>query len=302
MKILVTGANGLLGQKLVGLLSSNTENEIIATGKGIQRIPPGGFSYLDVDLTNKNDVDQLITQTKPDSIIHCAAMTQVDICETNRDACWEINVAATAHLLKAAEPTNAYFQYISTDFIFNGENGPYAEEDTTNPVNYYGESKLEAERLVLASSLSTSIIRTVLVYGVGYDLSRSNLVLWVKKSLESGKAIKVVNDQVRTPTLVEDLAIGCQKVLEIQATGVFHISGAQTFTPYEIALEVADFFHLDKKLITPVTASTFKEVGKRPPKTGFVIEKAKKMIGFAPKDLKQGLAIISNQLGQSSPV
>jgi len=156
---------------------------------------------------------------------------------------------------------------------------------------------LEAERLVLASSLCTSIIRTVLVYGVGYDLSRSNLVLWVKKSLESGKAIKVVNDQVRTPTLVEDLAIGCQNVLETQTKGIFHISGAQTFTPYEIALEVAGFFQLDKKLISPVTADTFKEVGKRPPKTGFVIERAKNILGFTPRSLKEGLSFISNQLG-----
>ena len=110
MKILITGANGLLGQKLVNLLTLNTKNQIIATGKGVQRIPLGDYSYLDVDLTKKDEVDQLISRIKPDSIIHCAAMTQVDICETNREACWETNVAATDHLLKAAQPINAYFQ------------------------------------------------------------------------------------------------------------------------------------------------------------------------------------------------
>jgi dTDP-4-dehydrorhamnose reductase len=296
LKILITGANGLLGQKLINLLSTNPDLKIIATGRGPQRIPPGSYSYFQVNLTNEGEINTLVLSTQPNVIIHCAAMTQVDICETNKKACWEANVDATKHLLLAAQSINAYFQYISTDFIFNGQEGPYRETDAPSPVNYYGESKLAAERLVLASGLTSSIIRTVLVYGVGYDLSRSNLVLWVKKSLAQGKAIKVVSDQVRTPTLVEDLALGCQKAVEQKAEGIFHISGSETFTPYQIALEVADFFHLAKSLITPVTASTFKEVGTRPPKTGFFIDKAKAELGFAPRTIREGLSLVEGQL------
>ena len=295
MRVLITGANGLLGQKLVSLLSGMDEIIMIATGRGPNRNPAGSYSYLSADLTNEHAVQKLITNSQPDVIIHCGAMTQVDECELHPDQCWQANVTATGYLVAAAETVNAYFLYVSTDFVFDGENGPYAENALPNPISHYGHSKLEAESLVSKSGLKASIVRTVLVYGVAHDPSRSNIVLWVKKNLEQNKPIKVVNDQWRTPTLAEDLAIGCWLVAKSQHQGIFHLSGEEMVTPYALAIQVADFFQLDQSLITAVDASTFTQPGKRPPRTGFIIEKAKG-IGFQPKSIAEGLAIVESQL------
>ena len=138
----------------------------------------------------------------------------------------------------------------------------------------------------------------MLVYGVSEDMSRSNIVLWVKKSLEEGKQIQVVNDQWRTPTLAEDLAQACELALKKNATGIFHISGEEMMTPLDIARQTAQFFGLDASLIKPADSSTFTQPARRPPKTGFVITKAKTQLGYQPHSFTQGLALIRDQLAK----
>jgi dTDP-4-dehydrorhamnose reductase len=165
-----------------------------------------------------------------------------------------------------------------------------------NPVNYYGESKLAAEKAIINSTISWAILRTVLVFGVTPDMSRSNIVLWVKKSLEEGKTIHVVNDQWRTPTLAEDLAMGCFLAAQKKATGIYHISGEEMITPYEIAKQTAEYFNLDKSLIKLTDSKQFRQPAARPPKTGFIISKAKKELGYQPHTFKEGLAVLASQL------
>lgn len=295
-KILVTGANGLLGQKLIFLLSSLQGVEVIATGRGPERIDFKEGSYLDIDLSDRDKVLAHVLKAAPTHIIHAAAMTQVDNCETEREKCRLNNVVASENLIEAAKELGTYFQYISTDFIFDGTGGPYIEEGQPNPVNYYGESKLEVERILASSELEYSIVRTVLVYGVAQDLSRSNIVLWTKNKLESGEKIRVVNDQWRSPTLVEDLAIGCKLIIDKKATGIYHIAGNEYLTPYDIALKIANIFHLDESLISPTNAAEFKEVATRPLKTGFDISKARHDLGYEPVTLEQGLKLVKEQL------
>ncbi len=296
MKILVTGANGLLGQKLVSLLQEKENIELIATarGKSVQTITHGTFHSLDV--TDKHQVDTLFSATKPDVIIHTAAMTQVDDCETKRDACMLNNVTAVKHLIEACSKNGVHLVHVSTDFIFDGTHGPLDETAEPNPVNFYGESKLAAEKLIQASNISWSILRTVLVYGVTNDMTRSNIVLWVKKSLEEGKTISVVNDQWRTPTLAEDLAQGCYLAAVKKATGVFNISGKDFMTPFDIATQTATFFRLDPSLIQPTDSTKFRQPARRPMKTGFIIDKAKKELGYEPHSFLEGLEILSKQL------
>ncbi len=296
MRVLITGGNGLLGQKLVAYLAPDKSVEVIATGRGANRITPGDYQYISADLTNPTEVKSLISASKPDNIFHCAAMTQVDECESEKEACWAANVTATELLLKEAKVSNCHFLYLSTDFVFDGEEGPYEESDQPNPISYYGQSKWEAEKLVQSSGLSWAIVRTVLVYGITPNMSRSNIVLWVKKNLEEKKLIKVVTDQIRTPTLVEDLAFGCAEVSQRRLLGIFHLSGPDALSPYQMAVEVANFYSLDKSLISPVDASTFTQLGKRPPRTGFVIEKAKKAFNFQPKSFSEGIRVIKDQL------
>ena len=297
-KILITGANGLLGQKLVEQLVERGTFEVIATGKGDCRLTGEGYTYVTLDITNPEQVDQVIGDLAPETIIHGAAMTHVDECELNQEACILANVKATEYLVKAAEKVGSHFIFVSTDFIFSGEDGhnPYDEEAEPDPVNFYGESKLEGERIVKNSNLDWSIARTVLVYGIANDLSRSNIILWVKSSLEQGKEIQVVDDQVRTPTLAEDLALGCILIAEQKAMGVFNISGSDLLTPYEMAMETADFFGLNKDLIKRTDSTKFKQPARRPMKTGFIIEKARKQLGFEPKTFRAGIGILAKQI------
>lgn len=296
MKVLVTGANGLLGYKLIQLLSSKAEITTIATGRKKINGLPDRVQFYELDVTDHDQTLDVLNKTKPDVAIHTAAMTQVDQCETERDLCWKANVTGVENVIEACEKNNTHLVHVSTDFIFDGTHGPLDERATPKPVNYYGESKLAGEQAVQKSKLQWAILRTVLVYGVTPDLSRSNIVLWVKKSLEEGKTINVVNDQWRTPTLAEDLAMGCYLAASKKATGIYHISGEEMMTPFDIANQTAEFFKLDKSLIKPADSSTFKQPAMRPPKTGFIITKAKKELGYQPHTFKQGLALLASQL------
>ncbi|WP_268123161.1 SDR family oxidoreductase [Roseivirga pacifica] len=298
MKILITGSNGLLGQKLVQLILAKGEDELIATARGANRlpIPEGKYNYQSLDITNRADVLATMERFKPDAVVHTAAMTNVDQCETEQEACWKLNVDAVEYLIEACENTGAYLLHLSTDFIFDGEDGPYDEEGKPNPISYYGESKLAAEELLFKSSISYGVARTVLVYGIAHDMSRNNIILWVKKSLEDKKEIKVVDDQLRSPTLAEDLAMGCYLMAKQKAEGVFNISGKDVLTPYQMAIKTADFFNLDVSTMTKADASTFTQTAKRPPRTGLIIEKARTQLGYEPRSFDEGIAIVAEQI------
>ena len=297
--LLITGSNGLLGQKLVNLLQRKNENQWIATARGSNRISNlSKEHFATMDITNPDEIQKVFDLYKPDVLIHTAAMTQVDDCETHQQACWLHNVKAVEYLIEACNKYHTFFIHLSTDFIFDGTSGPYTEEAEANPLSFYGKSKWEAEKLLQTSNIEWAIARTVLVYGIVEDMSRSNIILWVKKSLEEGKTIKVVDDQWRTPTLAEDLAMGVYLIAKHKAKGIFNISGKDMLTPYQMALATADFFGLDKSLIQRADSSTFTQPAKRPPKTGFIIDKARKILGYEPHSFQEGLAILQKQISE----
>ncbi len=298
-KILITGANGLLGQKLVQLIPGVEGFQLIATGRGANRNPISKdqpYAYVQLDITNPDQVMEVVGREKPDYIIHTAAMTNVDECEEDKEGCWKNNVDAVRYLIEAAENHQAFFLHLSTDFIFDGAAGPYNEEAEASPVSYYGESKLAAERIVRNSSTRWAIARTVLVYGLAHDMSRGNIILWVKKNLEDKKAIQVVNDQWRTPTLAEDLAMGCFLIVKNDATGIFNISGKDLLNPYQMAIMAANYFQLDTSLIVETDGNKFQQKAKRPPKTGFDIRKAERLLGYTPHSFEEGIEILARQL------
>ena len=297
MKILVTGSNGLLGQKLTPLLLEK-DLEVIATGKGPDRTHTKNvnYRYLELDITDMGQVLDIVKTHKPDVLINTAAMTNVDQCESEQELCRKLNVEAVDHLVKACEQNSCHLIHLSTDFIFDGKNGPYTESDLPNPISFYGQSKLDAEALITKSSLKWSILRTVLVYGIVPSMSRSNIILWVKESLESKKDIKVVTDQWRTPTLAEDLAMGCYLAAIKKAQGVFNISGKDMLTPYEMSIKTANYFNLNKSHIAKADSTTFSQTAKRPPKTGFIIDKAINELGFDPHSFDEGIAIVDKQV------
>jgi len=297
MKILITGSNGLLGQKLVPLLI-NEGHEVITTSRGKNRIDylSGSFQYEDLDITDKAQVMTVVQKYQPEVIVNTAAMTNVDQCEIEKSACRLLNVDAVQHLVDACEVNGSFLVHLSTDFIFDGENGPYKESDIPNPISFYGQSKLDAETILNESTIDWAIVRTVLVYGITPGMSRSNIVLWVKESLEQQKPLKIVDDQWRTPTLAEDLAIGCYQIAKKRVSGVFNISGKDMLTPYDMAIKTCEYFDLDQSLIQKVDGSIFTQPAKRPPKTGFVLDKAKEVLGYVPRSFDEGIAILAGQL------
>lgn len=296
-KVLVTGSNGLLGQKLVYKLKERQDVELFASARGENRLlDQTGYAYLPLDVTDKSNVEEVIGQVKPDWIIHTAGMTQVDDCEKDHLSCDLANITAVQYIVDTAEIFGSRLINISTDFIFNGAKGPYREDDEPDPLSYYGLSKLKGEQIVRNSRLDWVIIRTVLVYGIVDNMSRSNIVLWVKDALEKGQTINVVNDQFRSPTLVEDLADGCILAMDRNASGIYNISGKDQLSIIDLVRQVADYYQLDKTLINPVSSTTLNQPAKRPPITGFILDKARRELGYEPHSFKEGIAIMEQQL------
>ncbi|MBL7964051.1 MAG: SDR family oxidoreductase [Flavobacteriales bacterium] len=298
MRILITGSNGLLGQKLVAALRTNDAFELVATSRGGDRSPdPLGDRYRPLDITVQAEVDAVFDAVKPDAVIHTAAMTNVDACELDPATCHIQNVTATQHLVNASKRHASHFIHLSTDFIFDGQAGPYREEDEPAPLSIYGHSKLESERVVMEAGLERwAIARTIIVYGVAPGLSRSNVVLWAKSALEKGDPIRVVDDQWRMPTLAEDLADGCIRIAARGATGIFHLCGPDGMSILELVMRVGKFFKLDTSRVTPVKSDTLGQPAKRPPRTGFYIDKARSELGYAPRGFEGGLAVVAAQL------
>jgi dTDP-4-dehydrorhamnose reductase len=226
-------------------------------------------------------------------------MTNVDACEAKKEECRRLNVDAVAFMIDQCRRYQTHFIHLSTDFVFDGSKGPYKEDDSPNPQSYYSQSKYDSELLLMKSDIKWTIIRTIIIYAVIDDLNRSNLVLWAKNSLEKKQTINVISDQYRAPTLAEDLADACIAAALKVATGIYHVSGEETKSILEWVNIVADYFHLDKSFIKPVTSDELNQPAKRPPITGFILDKAKRELNYQPHSFIEGLGIIKKQLEQA---
>jgi dTDP-4-dehydrorhamnose reductase len=297
MHLLITGSNGLLGQKLVELLARQPGLRVHACGQGENRLKlPAGVGYSALDIRDAEQTMRVWESVRPNAVIHAAAMTHVDACEQEPDTCDAINIQGTENVLRACERWNCHLIHISTDFIFNGKDGPYDESGQADPLSHYGLSKWKAEEKVMQSSLKWAILRTVLVYGVTQGMSRSNIVLWARNALQSGNAVRVVNDQFRSPTLAEDLAMACWLAVQREAEGIYHISGPDMMGIDELVRRVAAFWHLPTDALETVSSATLNQPAQRPPKTGFIIEKARRELGYAPHTFEEGLAVVDAQI------
>lgn len=297
LRILLTGSNGLLGQKIVYASLKRNDIQLLATSKGENRLhSKAGYHYASMDITNADEVTAIIENFKPHCIINTAAMTNVDACEKDQENCWKMNVEAVRTMTELCELHNIHLIHLSTDFVFDGEKGYYSEEDVPNPLSHYARSKYESEKVVQQARIDSAIIRTIIIYGVVDDKQRSNVVIWTINSLRQQKDINVISDQMRSPTLAEDLADACVQAALKRATGIYHVSGSETMSILEMVNRTADFFQLDKKYIHPITTDQLKQPAKRPLLTGFNIDKAKRELNFQPHTLLQGLKIVKMQL------
>ncbi|SRR5690606_13081302 len=298
-RVLITGANGLLGQELVRLMSRYPEYDVLATARDpAPRFQGCSCGYAPLDITDAAAARRIFQDFTPSVVINCAAMTQVDDCETARDACWEINADAVEMLARQSEKVGAHLIQVSTDFVFDGEDGPYREDARPNPLSYYGKSKQAGENAARGAGIDRwSIARTVLVYGTGERLGRSNFVLWVIQKLSNGEPIHVVTDQWRTPTYAPDLAAGIERIARYGKPGIFHLSGREYLSIYEFAQTIAEVFDLDSALIHPTDGSKFSQAAERPAKSGFIILKAETELGYKPRPIRQALRHLGARLG-----
>lgn len=306
MKLLITGANGMLGHKLIEALtdpknSFSPQFQFLATSRTPSTGGPHAFELMDI--TDPARVTRVFDSFRPDVVIHTAAMTQVDTCETDPEACLRINVKGTENILRACEKSKSHIIHLSSDFVFDGTAGPYREEDAPNPLSVYGKSKQVSEEIVRSGSTPWTIIRTILVYGYSHALrSRSNLILWVKNSLNEGKTLRVVTDHYRMPTLGEDLAWACLQAALKKKTGLYHVSGRDFMSIYEAAQRTAAYFGLDIVKIVPINSSMLKEAARRPGKTGFLLEKASRELGYNPRSFEEGLEIVKKLMKDGNAV
>lgn len=290
MKILLTGANGFIGYYLVEKLLEEG-HEVLATGRGENRLPfssDSNFRYNSLDFTDAYAVYDIFEKEKPEVVIHAGANGKPDECEQDPMMATLVNVEGTLNMLFNAAEHKAFFIFLSTDFVFDGETGLYKEEDERKPVNFYGCTKMDAEDAVMEYAGNWCIIRTCLVYGRP-QTGRSNLLTIVKKKLENKEPYKVVADQWRTPTYVEDLATAIVTVIQKKATGIFHISGDEYTTPYDFVLQMAGLLQLEASSLIKVTQQDFKETAQRPLKTGFSILKAQQELNYNPLSILDGL-------------
>jgi dTDP-4-dehydrorhamnose reductase len=295
--ILVTGSNGLLGQKIIYSLLSRSDVRCISTAKGDNRMRvKDSYHFESLDITSEVEVNKIIEKWNPDVVINTAAMTNVDACEKLRHEAELLNVTAVRYLVEACRKVGAHLVHLSTDFVFDGSAGPYTELDKPNPLSHYAVTKYDGEKVVMDSGISWSILRTIIIYGVVDDNSRSNVVLWTFNSLRNGQPINVINDQFRSPTLAEDLAEACISAGLRRAQGLYHVSGRETMCILDMVRIVAAFFKLDESLIRPISSASLNQPAKRPPVTGFIINKAERDLDFRPRSFMHGLEEVKKQL------
>lgn len=297
-RVIITGSNGFLGQKIAEELSRTEDVVLLCTSRSENRNPKiaeRDFVILDL-MAEFNRLHEIIEHFLPTHIIHTAALTSVEQCENNKKICQHMNVDVVAQLAQICKRQRIHLIHYSTDFVFDGLTGNYKEEDTPRPLNYYGQSKLESEQKIIISGCKYTIFRVALVYGVIADHSRSNIVLWAKNSLCANRRIKVVNDHLRTPTWVDDIAKVSSQIVQECQTGIFHISSRQLYSIYELVQLVAQFWKLNHSLIEPIQAIDIKQDKNRPAKTGFDLSKAERELNFRPTDLKDSFAAIDLQL------
>ena len=294
VNIIITGVNGLLGQKLLEQAASKYS----VLGIDVHPEPFNKkikFSYEQLDITDRRLLTEAILNFYPHYLINTAAMTDVDGCEKNKEQCWKINVQAVKNIVYAARKIGSKIVQLSTDYIFDGNNGPYIERDPPSPLGYYGKSKLASENVLHASDLDYAIVRTMVLYGAAKNV-RPNFVSWLISELKDKKKLKIVTDQIGSPTLADDLATAILKIIAFEKWDIFHIAGSELIDRYNFALKIADVFGLESELISPVTTTQLNQTAPRPLRSGFNIVKATTELGINLSNIEDGLKVFKQQL------
>lgn len=281
-RVLVTGGSGLLGSKVVELAKRNYE--VVSTHHAKPILPDS----LKLDVADKDQVIRVIEGAKPDIVIHVAAQTDVDRCETNRAEAWAVNAGGTRNVSEVCDRIGAKLVYVSTDYVFDGERGMYSEDDRPNPLNYYGKTKLQGEKFVMSHCEDFVVARASVIYG--WHPWRVNFVTWIVRSLMEGKRVTVARDHFNSPTFADNLAEVLLRMAERDVSGVFHTAGAERISRFDFAVRVADVFDLDETLISPIKMDELEVwVARRPRDSSLRVDKARETVGVRLLDTVKGL-------------
>ena len=297
-RILVVGSNGLLGQKITEYLIRGSAHKVtVCSIEPASVLPLHSADYLQLDITSKKDVKKIVHTVGPGVIINCAAMTNVDACETERELAWKLNTEGVEHIIEAARKDNARIFHISTDYIFDGKAGPYDELSRPEPLSYYGKTKLASENALLVSGLDCFIARTMVLYGTGLNV-KPNFALWLIENLKKNLPVRIVDDQFGNATLVDDLAQGVLSGIELEKHGIYNLAGRDIISRFQFAVQLAKVFDFDPDLVVPIKSSQLHQHAPRPMKSGLITLKAEVELGYRPSTAEQGLLILKSQLAR----
>jgi len=293
-RILIVGSNGMLGQSLTTHFMFNNDVDLMCASFENESFYEN-VKYSKIDISSQSEVKLLIKQFSPNVIINCAAYTNVDGCETEKELSWAINVTGVENLAKYGRICDAHLIHISTDYIFDGENGPYSEDELPSPISQYGKEKLAAENAIKIARIKHTIIRTNVLYGAT-QFGRPDFVKWVYNSLTEKKNIRIVTDQINNPTYIDDISYAIGKIIEFNKLGFFNIGGAELLSRIDFTFKIADYFNLDKSLITPIFTSELNQPARRPLKSGLIILKAQSEINYHPLSIEKTLSLMKRNL------
>ena len=288
MRLLVVGANGLLGGEVTRVAAERGDD----VHSGYIGPSPEAGTPVELDLLRPDTVARAICTVKPDVVIHTAAMTDVDGCERDRELARAVNVEGTATVADLAREAGAFLVYVSTDYVFSGEQGDYREGDATGPVNHYGLTKLEGER----RCRDACIARPCVIYGARPALGKVNFALWLIDKLGKGEQVSIVTDQFVTPTLNTSLARMLLELGDRRLTGVFHTAGATRVSRFDFSRMLADEFGLDSDLINPITMDDIEWAARRPRDSSLNTDRVREILKEKPSTIEQALRLLKEEI------
>jgi dTDP-4-dehydrorhamnose reductase len=293
-RILIIGSNGMLGQSLTTHFMFRKDVELFCASFEDKSFYDE-ISYAKVDISSSKEVKNLIKNFCPDVIINSAAYTNVDGCESEKELSWAINVTGVENIAKYGTTCDAHLIHISSDYIFDGKNGPYVETEIPNPISHYGKEKLAAENVILSSRIKNTIVRTNVLYGAT-QFGRPDFVKWVFDSLSEKKNIRIVKDQINNPTYIDDLSSAISKIIEFDKEGIYNVGGLELLSRLDFTYKIADYFNLDKSLITPIVTSDLNQPAPRPLNSGLVNLKAETELNYHPLSIEKTLFLMKRSL------
>lgn len=293
-RILIVGSNGMLGQSLTTHFMFKKEVELMCASFEDESYYEN-VAYSKVDISKQSEAKKLIKGFYPDVIVNCAAYTNVDGCETEKELSWAINVTGVENLIKYGRTCDAHFIHVSSDYIFDGESGPYSEDEFPNPISQYGKEKLAAENVVITGHIRHTIIRTNVLYGAT-QFGRPDFVKWVYNSLSEKKNIRIVKDQINNPTYIDDISYAISKIIEFNKLGIYNLGGAEILSRIDFTCKIADYFNLDKSLITPILTSELNQPARRPLNSGLINLKAQTEFNYHPLSIEKTLFLMKRSL------